>query len=325
MKALFKKRFFSLLLALIFVVMLTCGCNNSDAKILYRSGFSVHFLDVGQGDCIFIRLPDGKNMVIDAGAKDKDIYKYVRDCLAVYNVSTIDYFIITHPDMDHVGNAQSIATDYTIQKAYIPALSRPMSFEYYSGFYSTIVESDVGVVNSSVGVSLSGTDWFACFLSPLASDIYGSEYAGINKKEPTDSDINNASAVVYLEYAGVRFLFTGDAQMQVETSLLQRYKSDGYKRYYGDRVVLESIDFLKISHHGANDASSQEFLQALQPKNAVISVGGNNFYGHPATSTINRIITANPNCNVLRTDVYGSISVFVSSNGQIETVKTLNE
>jgi competence protein ComEC len=123
---------------------------------------------------------------------------------------------------------------------------------------------------------------------------------------------------VYLEYKGVRFLFTGDNSSQKEQKLINDYKSGAIERFLFNKEVtvnLESIDFLKVAHHGSDDSTCADFLALTRPKNAIISVGGNNIYGHPSTSTLVKLEVANENVNVLRTDVKGTISVMVNKQG----------
>ena len=108
-----KRKGITAILIFIFCLLTLCACGRPippDTEIRVFSGFSVHYLDVGQGDAIFIRLPDGKNMLIDCGEKDLegDNAQYIIEYLNEYSVQTIDYLILTHPDSDHVGNAEEI-------------------------------------------------------------------------------------------------------------------------------------------------------------------------------------------------------------------------
>ena len=109
-----------------------------------------------------------------------------------------------------------------------------------------------------------------------------------------------------MQSSGVRMLFTGDAEKSQEQYVLNNYLVGIYSSMH--EVNLYDIDLLKVAHHGSNDSSSSDFLDVLKPKNAVFSVGGDNIYGHPITSVIERVLTANSNCNIYRTDYLGTIS-----------------
>ena len=113
----FYKRVLCLFVALVLVVG-QFGCNDiKDKKFkAYKEGLSVNFINVGNGDCIYLSLPDGKNMLIDRGENINDNYLYVKEILNAYSVDEIDYFVLTHPDVDHVGNATNIAQDYKIKR-----------------------------------------------------------------------------------------------------------------------------------------------------------------------------------------------------------------
>jgi competence protein ComEC len=164
---------------------------------------------------------------------------------------------------------------------------------------------------------IQGKNYYVGFLSPISGSINKTYYDEFNLiSNPTDQQVNNLSPMIYLTYNGVRFLFTGDADKLQEQKIIEYYKSNIIDLYHKDRVNLYDIDFLKVGHHGDEDSSSQEFLDILKPKNAIISVGGNNVYGHPSTRVINRITTTNENCRILRTDVLGNVYVSVDKNGE---------
>ena len=127
--------------------------------------------------------------------------------------------------------------------------------------------------------------------------------------------------MIYVEYAGVSFLFTGDAGKQQEQLVENNINLGFYNQFVDGRIDLYNIDFLKVAHHGADDCSSQDFLNIIQPQNAVLSVGGNNIYGHPSSRVIDRLYLANPNVNLLRTDVCGNITISVSASGEYAIYK----
>ena len=290
--------------------------------------FSVHFIDVGEGDAILIDFADGKTMLIDCGEKTESNRNLnaIKNYLDEYTTGgTLNYFILTHPDSDHVGNAAAILTDYKVETAYIPRLSQPQNFQPYCDAYSIInTARQAGImtrVYSEVGKTVCGDDYYLVFLSPDNYMDEDSAYYKVNSSaDPSADDINNVSPVIYLDYKGVRFIFTGDAGFSQEKVALNNVDTGlvyGYlKNKQKPNVNFTDIDFLKVSHHGSSDASGTEFLQRITPKNAVISVSGDNVYGFPKDATLSRILAANENCEFYLTSVVGTVSVFVNEDGQ---------
>lgn len=287
--------------------------------------FSVNFLDVGEGDAIFINFNDGKTMLIDCAEKSERNLETIEKYLDAYAADSLDYLILTHPDGDHVGNAAEILDTYSVKTAFIPDLKEPEKFNAYYPSYIKIKEKGIDKV-SATGNVICGEDYTMVFLSPDAKGTTGSAYDAVNSSvAPSADDINDLSPIIYLDYEGIRFVFTGDAGFSqeetaidnVETGLIKRY----LKRAGREDANLTDVDFLKVAHHGAADASGSEFLQMLTPQNAVISVGGDNSYGHPKQETLNRIMDANEYCNVYLTSEKGTVSVLVDENGQV-SVKT---
>lgn len=286
------------------------ACNGKTNTLEIDQGkFSVHYLDVGQGDAILINFPDGKNMLIDTGDDSDAVANYVIECVSKTDASQIDYLVLTHTDTDHIGNAPDIIDAFTIKKAFVPKVTHLEKFQMFSAVLDKLNDQNTEIVISSSSVSLSGEDWFLAFLSPAPPNVFGSSYVDFNSAEiPTSEQINNLSPIIYLDYKGNRFLFTGDAGVSQENYVINNYLSNTYDIMYGaGKVKLENIDFLKVSHHGASDASSEKFLQLLSPRNVVISVGENN-YGHPSTAILTRIQMVSPDVNFYRTDVNSTIS-----------------
>ena len=322
-----KKKFFRLLTVWILCVVLMVGCNpipdKTPRKVL--SGFSVHYIDVGQGDCIFINLPDGKKIVIDSGRDVGNNAQTITEFLSTYSVRTIDYLIVSHPDGDHVGNTKTLIENFQIGKIYHPFIIDEML--YLSTEYKSTIElakdKEIELDVSDSFDFIKGEDYQLIFLSPNPLKTSDSAYKDyVSTATPSEEEINNLSPIIYLEYAGVKFVFTGDAgkkQEMVALNNLSVLKS--YYTYNELNVDLTYVDFLKVSHHGSADSTSDEFLQKLKPKNAVISVGGNNFYGHPSTTLIARLLEHSPNYNLYRTDVHGTVSVGVNEFGVVEVVK----
>ena len=284
--------------------------------------FSVHFLDVGEGDAIFIDFADGKTMLIDCGEKKEHNLKTIENCLDEHVTDgTLNYLVLTHPDSDHVGNAVDILTDYKVERAYIPHLLQPENFNAYKDAHALLLEKEIKTEDSETGKMVYGEDYYLVMLSPENYRNKDSAYYKVNFSiDPLPDDINNISPIIYLDYKGVRFIFTGDAGFSQEQVALNNVDTGIVNRFLPRQdkapVNLTDIDFLKVSHHGSDDASGNEFLQRITPKNAVISVSGDNNYGHPKTATLNRILAANENCNLYLTSLLGTVSVYVNADVQ---------
>lgn len=312
-------------ITIILVTLLYCflsGCSScqKDKRFKTVQGFSVNFIDVGNGDSIFIRFDDGKNMLIDCGFSSTTYFDNICRVLDAYNTTKINYLVLTHPDVDHVGNVSNLLSKYKIEKAFIPNVYNKSLYKVFNDAYSSLVNAGVEMTYSNIYQSIIGRNYFACFLSPCldgTSDYYG-YFNGL--LSPTENDINSLSPIIYLEYKGVRFLFTGDATKEQESVLMFNYKAGLYNLIHDRNINLYDIDVLKVAHHGSADSSGYEFLSILKPKIAVISVGGNNVYGHPSAEVINNLYMVNPSVKILRTDVFGDISLAVDFNGKLSVL-----
>ena len=295
-----------------------CGCNNSVGEYADTfkryDGFSVNFIDVGNGDAIFINFADGNTMLIDCGEENARNYNAVKRYLDEYTENgVLNYLVLTHVDADHLGNAPKIIENYTVQNAFVPYVLVPENFPLYNQAYTLLKDGGTEIKISATGRSLSGNGYYLVMLSPNAKGTTDSAYSAFNSYEDPPAAIrNDISPIIYLEYKGVRFVFTGDAGFSQEQVALNNLETGIVNK---NKVNLTDMDFLKVSHHGADDASGDEFLQALTPKNAVISVGGDNNYSHPTKATLARIRAANENCKIYLTSVCGTVSVFVNEDG----------
>ena len=324
------KVFICVLIAIVTFFNSFCiGCVKSNLPpikqpVVYKD-FSVNYIDVGQGDCIFIRLPDGKNLLIDTGLNDEYLEnsKYVINFLNRYSVKKIDYFILTHPDLDHVGNAQEIINTFSIGTIYLPIISNKLidNFIEFKKILQLVNEKHINSVTSDYSLSIVGENYKLAFLSPAPLGISGSSYAELESSiYPTDRQINDLSPIIYLECFDKRFIFTGDATNTQERIVINNYNIGVYDHYFknkGIEVDLEEVDYLKVSHHGADGATCSEFLSLLKPKNFIISVGKDNFYGHPRSEVLERILEVCPQSKLYRTDEAGTITVHKNNKNEI--------
>ena len=319
------KRFFAVLLIIFYLLFSSCNCSKNEQEVflskIETDGLYVVYIDVGEGDATFIRLPDGKSLLIDTGMNDTDgkNLKKVQDVLDVFSVKSLDYLVLTHTDSDHTGNAKEIIEKYSPKTAYVPYVKNKDKFEIFSESYTALEEVKTDIKISAMFEKIESENYFTCFLSPKPYEMTDSEYDGINKAEPTDKEINNASAVIFLEYKNVRFIFLGDSEEETQETIIQNINAEYYTKF-NDKIDLENIDFFKVPHHGASDAVCKDFWKYLNTKNAIISSGIDNLYGHPSDNALQTLQGINENYNLYRTDTDGSISVYVGEENY--TVKT---
>jgi len=296
------KSFIYLILIIIFSFSLVaCSKSNDESEVegLSLDAFWVGFIDVGQGDSALINLPDGKKIMIDCGAGSEFATKSIQNFLQKTKVDKIDYLILTHPDDDHVAGALNVINNVSVGQLFTPLVCLQNLFPAYDSVIKLSQEKQIPISTSERKVILKGEDYFVAILSPANVQDRDSSYRDFNMSpNPTETLANDISSVVFIEYKGVSFLFTGDISSKQENKILDNYKSGVYNREFASSnvsVSLEGVDFLKVAHHGSIDSSSENFLKLIKPNNAVISVGGDNIYGHPSTLVLSRLINANEN------------------------------
>ena len=250
----------------------------------------VHFIDVGNADCILVRL-DGHNMLIDTGETPRE--QAIIDYLDRHEIEKLDLVISTHPHVDHMGAMDAVIRHLPIERfvmSFMPEGKEPTSSPYMK-LLDALEDCDVPVEIATPGTVYDLGDAKVQILSPLPMD-------------KAIEDANQISIVSRLTYGEHSFLFTGDAEEDVE----ERLVASGYDL----RATV-----LKVAHHGSKTSTSPAFLRAVSPQYAVISCGKND-YGHPNLDVISRL--ASVDAQVYRTDVCGDI-VFIS-NGRDLSVKT---
>ncbi len=234
----------------------------------------VHFIDVGQADSILIQTPGGKCMLIDAGnnADGSSVVSYIKS----QGINKIDVLVGTHPHEDHIGGMDSVIYAFDISQIYMPKASN--NTKTFEDVLMAIKSKGLKVNTAAAGVNIDLDPSLKAIIYAPNSTYY--------------EDLNNYSAVIKLTYKNTSFLFTGDAEDISENEML----SKGYDL---------KADVLKVGHHGSSSSTTPAFLKAVSPKHAVISVGKNNDYGHPAQQTLDRLAAAN--VQVFRTDEVGTI------------------
>ncbi len=241
----------------------------------------VHFISIGQGDAALLQTPGGKNILIDAGPPtgSKSLTRYLKE----RDVKAIDLFVETHPHADHIGGVVDVMRDHAIKQVLVSGFVHPSPV--YDAMLAALEKAKVPVKVARRGRTITLDEGLEMHvLAPEEPLITGSR-----------SDANANSVVVSIDYRGMRFLFTGDAEEETEDRLLQ-----------GDREKLRAT-VLKVAHHGSKYASGDHFLAAVAPRLAVVSCGKGNRYGHPSPEAMQRLRARG--AAVLTTDVEGSVVV----------------
>ncbi len=252
----------------------------------------VHVIDVGQGDAVLITAPGG-NVLFDAGDNVDRYEQSLKNYLTGLGITTLDYFVLTHPHADHIGGADVILSSFTVKNVIMPDMTANTGV--FESMLTALEKSQANVIEAAAGDTYTLGDLNLKILAPL-------------KKY---SDANDMSVVIRATYGSVSMMFTGDAEGNLEgkseKDILATYKA----------AELD-CDFLKVGHHGSDTSTSPAFLKAVSPKIAAISCGTGNKYGHPVQSTLDALNAAG--VTTYRTDLLGSL-VFVCDGKTIEYKK----
>lgn len=220
---------------------------------------TVHFIDVGQGDCTLL-LSNGRAMLIDSGDRDESdkVIGYLRNM----GVQRLDYIIVTHPHADHMGEMADIIHEFPVGDVIMPEIPDKLvpTTKSYEKMLFAVQDKGIGLTKAYRGSFTVGD----CEVQLYPSAV-----------EDTD-DLNDMSVVVRIVHGKNRFLITGDCSKDEEMSLIE-------KKYD------LSANVLKVGHHGSSKSSTAEFLDRVMPKYAVISCGRDNDYGHPHEITVTRL------------------------------------
>jgi beta-lactamase superfamily II metal-dependent hydrolase len=246
----------------------------------------VSFINVGEGDAALIR-DNGFDVLIDGGQSfaGPTVVAYLRQ----QGITDLDVMLASHADSDHIGGLIDVlnAPDITVQQVLYNGY--PGDTTTWSTFATAVANEGVSLTAAQFPITYTWGEMTAHILNPAP---------GLGNPET-----NDASVVVLLDHGQNHFLFTGDIDGTIEATVVAR----------GTPVTA---DVLKVAHHGSKYSSSAVFLSAVNPKEAVISVG-NNSYGHPAAETISRLLAAG--ARVWRTDINGTI--VITSDGTTYTVE----
>lgn len=250
----------------------------------------VVFLDVGQGDAILISK-SGSQILIDGGPSGQKLMEKLGEYIPFWD-REIETIISTHPDTDHISGLVDTLKNYTVDQV-IESGVKSQS-QVFSAYEKIIGDKKIGKITAVRGMKIRISD-------NAELEIFHPENSTENISE---KDTNSVSVTAKLSFGKNGFLFTGDLPADVENSLIN------------DNLPL-SADVLKVSHHGSKYATGVQFLDFVHPQDAIISVGNNNRYGHPAAETLERLKAKN--IKILRTDKSGDIVYdCVDANGKCE-------
>lgn len=276
-----KKLLPAVLFALLFVLLLHPSG---------QEGVEVTFLDVGQGDGIFISCKEGISCLIDGGSSsEKEVGKYrLLPFLKYKGKSNPDYIFVTHTDADHINGIRTLVEE---GRGGCLVLAKDLKGSQKAEELASLgEEKGMRIWWMQPGDSLKKGKFRLTCLAP--DGIYNGE------------NENAASLVLSLEYGSVSGLFTGDLEKEGEEALLC--------------LPLSEYDFLKVAHHGSNYSTSSELLEKIKPKVSVISCGENNSYGHPGEELLERLLKSKS--RIYQTQEEGAVTV--ESDGKRMTVKT---
>ncbi len=245
----------------------------------------VQFIDVGQGDCTFIELPNGQTLLIDAGNPEngKDIINYINN---IFAYDKIDFVVATHPHSDHIGGMAEIINHFDIGTMYMP--EKVHTSYTFENLLNAIENNNVDLHKAKADTNILTSGLLKIDLLAPFDDEY--------------SNLNNYSAVVKITHDETVLLFMGDAESQIEYKLL-------------DKDI--DADILKVGHHGSDTSSTELFISEVSPLVAVVSSGGG--YGHPNDTTL--AILNDYKADVYRTDEVGTIVVTADGHKKVSVDK----
>lgn len=252
----------------------------------FNKNLIVTMLDVGQGDSLMIAFPNNKgNILIDTGGIvnfTKTNYEISTSTIIPYlksiGIKKINYLVLTHGDYDHMGEAVNLVNGFKVEQVV-----------FNCGEFNDLEKELIKVLNQKK------IKYYSC-VKELNIDN-NKLYFLQTKKYDNENDNSN---VIYTELNGYKFVFMGDAGVDKEKDILDKYN-------------LSNVDVLKVGHHGSKTSSSKEFIDEINPKYGIISVGKNNRYGHPNKEVLNNL----KNSKIYRTDQDGSI-MFKIKNDKLE-------
>ncbi len=268
------------------IVFIAVRCRKENNPPLPEDKLTVCYIDVGQGDSIFLSA-GGKNMLIDCGESEATdgVIRFLNE----KSVKKLDYVVATHPHSDHMGGMYKIIDKFDIGQVVVPHLADkdiPIT-RYYEKFLDSCDSKDVSLTEAKVGNFIQLGDAQIEIIAPCSKSY---------------DNVNNYSVGLFLTHGENTFIFTGDAEALAEKEMVKTGR-------------LRHADVYKVGHHGSETSSCAEFMKVISPDYAVISCGEGNSYGHPNEKALKEI--SRYTNEIYRTDLDGTI-VIVSDGKDLE-------
>ncbi len=272
---------------LIFSLIFLAACSSDDNVFTVPSdeveeSYEVHFIDIGQGDAIYVSTPE-KNLLVDGGMRNTGVVEYLLEL----DVEHIDYVIGTHPHADHIGGLIGVFHNFTVGEVLDPGVVHTTNT--FNEYMATI-----DLYNIPFTVGRKGMNY------DLSENAY---FELLHPVSPSSNHLNNASIVARVHLGEIRVLLTGDLEKEGEADVLK------HPDLLGSHV-------LKVGHHGSNTSSTMPFLLAVDPEVSVIQLGEGNPYGHPHGPVLQRL--SEIGTAVYRNDLHGSI--LLETDGETYTI-----
>ena len=235
----------------------------------FPKDLEIHFLDVGQGDSCFIITPNHKTILIDGGGSTSSTFDVGKDTVIPYlldkGYTKLDYVFISHFDQDHVGGILTVLKEFKVGQIFISKQGEES--ENYETFLKIVEQKQLKVREVKIGDKITIGDVTFHILWPM-------------EKQIEENILNNNAIVMKLQYKSFSMLFTGDIEEVAEKKILDTYKN---------HLDILKSSVLKVAHHGSKSSSTDEFLEAVNSKVAIIGVGENNMFGHPSNVVLERL------------------------------------
>ncbi len=246
---------------------------------------TVAFLDVGQGDAIFIETQDGVQMLIDGGAGNAVLRELSKQM--PIGDRNLDIVLATHSDKDHIGGLVDVLERYEVENVITTNNKNDTTVSEAFDLAVSLEKTNLQMVSTGYQLALGASTSLVIF-SPLG--------------DASNWETNTASIVAMLRYGDTEFMLTGDAPISIEEYLVKTYGND-----------LES-EVLKLGHHGSRTSSGENFLDTVKPKYGIVSAGKDNTYGHPHSEVVESL--QKRNINILNTADNGII-IFKSDGKEV--------
>lgn len=288
-----KTNIFSYLLFLSLIISLIYF----SASIKPEGKLNIYFLDIGQGDAIYIRLQNNKDVLVDGGPKGDKLIRELTNVMPLGD-RDLDLLVATHPDSDHIGGLTLLLQSYNVKEIWLNGAVH--TTQTYLNFLKAVEQEKKNGATVKVVVRGDSKNWGLSNLSVLAP------FESFEGKQPKEQ--NEGTIVARLLYNDFSLLLTGDLEYDLENRLIANAN---------DIISLKST-VLKVGHHGSGGSSGGNFINEVKPKIAVISVGKDNRYGHPAKRVLD--LLEKNKIEIYRTDIQGRIEII--SDGVNYQVKT---